>query len=874
MAVAREGPRSLLEREDSLAALTSVWAAVVEHGIGRLAVVSGEAGAGKTSLLQVFCRSLEESARVLWGGCDPLFTPRPLGPLFTIAEDAGGELAELLAVDARPHELVAAITRDVRSHGPTVLVLEDVQWADEATLDVLRLLVRRADRLPALLVVSARDDELVGRRPLGVLLGEFAAGRTLKRIKLDRLSREAVRALAAHHEVDVDELYAKTAGNPFFVVEVIATGDDGVPDTVRDAVLARAARLEPAGRRLLEAIALLPPRADMRLLEAVADDALDAVDSCASSGMVVESGGGLAFRHELARLAVEEAIEPGRRIALHRGILRRLAASPLAESDPARLAHHAEAASEADAVLRYAPSAASRAAAVGAYREAAAQYARALRFGDRLGAAERADMLVHQSQACYLTDEYDEGIAALERAREYRAAIGDVVGEAAALRRLATFHWCPGRIAESDRCAREAVSLLETVPASRELALAYSNLAMICDASGRMTEAHRWAGRSIAISELLGEADVTAAGRALTAAIHGDFAVLEADLEQARRDGDEHDVAQIMHMLLDCAVEQRAHVVADRHVEPANAYFSERGFELIRLYSLSSTARLRLDQGRWVDAADAADAVVRIPRTSTMPRIRALVVLALVRARRGDPDVASLLDEAWALAAPTGEPPRIAPVAAARAEAALLSGNARTVGPATDEAFELARGREQRWWTGELAVWRSRAGLDVPELGDLPERYALELAGDHAGAARAWRAATCPYDAALALAGSDDPAQLREALEELTQLGARPAAALAARRLREQGVRGLPRGPYSRARENAAGLTARELEIVGLIANGLRNAEIAEQLVVSHRTVEHHVSAILRKLDARTRSEAVVAAMRLGLVQAAGQTVA
>jgi DNA-binding CsgD family transcriptional regulator len=247
-------------------------------------------------------------------------------------------------------------------------------------------------------------------------------------------------------------------------------------------------------------------------------------------------------------------------------------------------------------------------------------------------------------------------------------------------------------------------------------------------------------------------------------------------------------------------------------------------------------------------------------------RAPALAVLGLVRARRGDPDVWTALDAARELTLSGGDLQRVAPVAAARAEALWLEGRWAEVDAATAAALALAREREAPWVVGELACWRRRAGLrDRLKRGAAAEPYALTLAGDAQRAAGAWRARGNKYEAALALADSGDPDALRQALEELRELGSRPAAALVTRRLRELGVRGVPRGPRPRTRQNPAGLTGRELEVVALLAEGLPNAQIAERLIVSKRTVDHHVSAVLRKLDARTRAEAGTKALRLGL---------
>jgi DNA-binding CsgD family transcriptional regulator len=440
------------------------------------------------------------------------------------------------------------------------------------------------------------------------------------------------------------------------------------------------------------------------------------------------------------------------------------------------------------------------------------------------------------------------------------------------------------RTEEAAAACHEAVALLEQLEPGRELAMAYAKLAQRYMCWDDVPRTLDWGARALELASQLGdlEVEVYALTSVGTAKCRRDRERgrkdLERSLELALAAGLEDHVGRtFLNLVLPC-VRTRSFALAERYIEAGVRYTDERGLDYWKLALLACRARMELDQGRWDEAAATAALVLRNPRRAPLPRVLARVVLALVRARRGEPDVWPLLDAALAQAEPTGELQQIGPVAAARAEAAWLDGRHADAVDATEAAFELAVRRSAAWEIGELARWRRRAEAtpagaaeqDAWEPGgtfaDAAQPYALELRGDWQGAAEAWTKLGCPYDAALALAGADDDDALRRALDQLQQMEARPAAAIVARRLRERGARGLPRGPRPATRRNPANLTARELEVLGLVADGLRNAEIADRLFLSPKTVDHHVSSILGKLDVRTRAEAGVVALRQGLL--------
>ena len=760
-----------------------------------------------------------------------------------------------------------ALLRELAGEIPTVLVLEDVHWADDATLDVMTLLATRVSAVPALVLASFRDDEPERAEQLRFVLGEMVRGPG--RLKLEALSRAAVGELAAERSIDAEALYRRTAGNPFYVAEVLASEGEQIPDTVRDAVLARSARLSGAARSLLEIVAVIPGTVELGLLEDLAGDLFAELDECLACGMLSVRAGQLAFRHELSRLAVEEAIKPGRRRELHR---RALAALTARDADPARLAHHAEAASDAEAVMRSAPRAAQRAVSAGAHREAAAQYGRALRFAGALPPASHAELLTRYAEECYVSSRFADALAAQRQALDLYRGAGERLGEGDALRRLSRLMFFASRTDEGEALAAEAVEVLEGQPPGHELAMTYANVSqrrmVLEDTDGAL----QWGARAEALAASLGDDEVTV--YALTniggAQTKNDgregMPTLERALRLAQRHGLEEHAGRIFNQLAMWPVRQRSFALAGEQLRVGLDYCSERGLDMWRLYLLGLRARMELDLGRWEDALETVGLVLGDPRTTPVPRGWALAVLAVIRARRGDGDVQEPLDAADSIVSSTGEIDRTGGVAAARAEAAWLTGDADRVRDCTEGALRLALSVSSQWIAGELAYWRWQAGIreELPS-GALAEPFRVAIAGQAAAAAELWERLGCPYEASLALLDSEEEGDIRQAMEQLQQLGAHPAIAIARRRLRERGVRNVPRGPRPRTRENPAGLTARELEVLQLLRDGLRNAQIAERLVLSERTVDHHVSAVLRKLGVATRGEAAAAAQRLGI---------
>ena len=861
----------LLERDSQLEALRE-YAVEAEGGEGRLVLLSGEAGVGKTSLLEQLQNDLGRS-KWLWGACDSLFTPRPLGPLHDIAEQLGGELADLVAADAPREQLFMTLLRQISSpESLTVWVIEDIHWADEATLDLLRFLGRRIRDAQALIVVTYRDEGVGADDPLRVALGELATQRSTRRLSLPTLSGEAVEVLVDGTDLEPQELYRLTGGNPFYLTEILRHGAGELPTSARDAVLAHAAGVSDPARRALDCAALIGARVEPALLASVTDADPSSIDELLGCGVLIGDGERLRFRHEISRLAVEQAIGVHRRGPIHRSILDALIAS--GSDDDARLAFHAEGAGDAVLVLAHAPRAAERASELSSHRTAASQYERALRFAALADLHQRASLHSALAAECTIIDRWEDASAACLAALDLWREIGDPMQEGKALGVYSRAMWrlCRGR--EAHAAIAAALEVLEPLGPSVELAWALAELAATRAEQFASAEALDLVVRAQAMAEPLGLTELLAdvldtEGWAIAATGGAWEGPLVRSLEVALADNWHVQAGRSYINLYILYRMSLRFAEAEHYFVEGIAYCEQHEVHTFARCLVGERACALVQQGRWVEAAALAEETLARPGASLINRMVPLIALGRLRSRRADLDVWGPLDEAMFAADRLDEALYLVQCGLARSEACWLAGDADGAVREVERA-EATAVICSPMLRSEVAAWRHRVGGRAPSDGssayEVAEPYASQIAGDCERAARLWDELGCPYDAALALLDSTDESLLREALGRLERLGAVAAERLARHRMRGLGIASIPAGARSTTRAHPAGLTRRETEVLGLVCLGLTNEEISVRLFISAKTVDHHVSAVLGKLGVASRKAAAAEAVRLGLV--------
>ncbi|CAN3128096.1 ATP-binding protein [Mycobacterium sp. smrl_JER01] len=862
-------------------------AVAARAGCGAGVLVRGESGAGKTAFVEAFVAGLAADTRVLWGACDPLSTPRPLGPLHDLASSFNAHTRHYLSSGAQPYDIYAAVFDDLRGQ-PSVLILDDLQWADQGTVDLLRFLLRRAAQSHLLTIGMLRDDELSVTHPLRGLLGDVARSPHGRTLTVAPLSVAAIEALAGDRDVDAARLHRLTGGNAFFVCEMLDHDGTDLPATVRDAILSRTADLDPAAWELLSLLTCAPGALGDHLLAALGVS-VPVLERLHRAKLIRRDSRGVAFRHDLCRNAIAGVIAPGAEPALHRRLLR--AHRDAGDEDPAVLTHHALGAGDRALITVAAAEAGRTAARSGAHTQACDFFQIALERGGLLGEDAEAELLEQLADEYYLTDRLDDAIGACRRAMRIRRQLRAPVAVSANHHSLAVYEWYSGNRAAADAHVAAAIAALDDAGAqndparARQLGHSFSMKAFLAVQSSQVAEAAAALHRAGEIAGAAADPGLSVRVRLIgyycdiLTGRSGARDQLLSELSAGPRHIDETYSGGYTNLTY-FDVEQRRLRAAAALLDASIPLMIEHDLPICRMVQLGSRSRLNLLVGDWEAATADADAVLGSP-SAPLARTWPLLIRGLVALRRNGDDDGGI-DEAWQLACRFGELVRVLPVASAIAERVWLTG---VDDPRLPQCRSLLRDAPQtglQWSRGELGMWLRRIAVKDPPAHrtvgcaadypadcatDLAEPYALVAAGDHHAAAASFRRLLMPYEAALALVESAEPAAVRDALDSLDRLGAEAVAAKVRADLRAGGAIAVPRPRRASTLSNPAGLTARQVEVLHLLGAGLTNAELAQRLFLSVKTVDHHVSAILTKLEVTRRRDAVRRAREVGILR-------
>lgn len=843
-----------LERDRELKLLTDLLADIGASG-GRVVLLRGEAGIGKSSLIEEFVARNEGHAHVLVGVCDDLLTPAALGPFWDFARSEPS-LTEHLQNGDRSRVLGATLDLLSRSLRPTILAFEDTQWADEGTLDAIKYLGRRISTTHGLLLLTFRETDVDFDHPLRGVIGDLSPSRVV-RFHLGGISVSAVAQIIGETDLDPDEVMAATGGNPFLVTQLVSTGGEVVPSSIQDSMIARVRKVSPESRRMLTTLSVIPGRTERQEALRLTGGSERQVTELERLGLLEAEGETIAFRHDLIRRAIEATMTESDRITANRKVLALLPD----DADPARLVHHARMAGDLDRLIDLAPRAARAAAALGSHREAVDHFRQLNPLLDRIKTAVRGPILDDWAREELLQDDVTEAIRLNELALLHYRKMGNAEAESGALGRAAQCYEMAGDRARAETLGRQAVAVLGPHRNGLHLARAIELNAWLASQSGDWEATRKLVEQAW---EAAGnDADEWITIRCLhhRAAVAGVFGYPAGQpfWDEARERSaaaglwEEEGRARVnsawdAYEALDL---QGALDFADGAIGSAIQHENP----LHENYAKSLKARLLELKGDWAAAEDLARDQLGSAAISQMV---VLPLLGILEARTGRDSARATLRRAWAMTQTAAEFQRLAPTAAAMAEYAWIYGQSAVPEADTGLSLQDLIYQGYGWSAGSIVFWRWANGERTEIPPGIGEPYRLLIDGDPLAAAEWWSKSGCPYERAVALAHGDTAAQL-EALEVFEELGATAVVAKLRKSLRTQGV-AVPRGKGRQTLNHAAGLTARQAEVLGLLDKRMSNIEIADALFLSPRTVEHHVSAILSKLGCSTREEAVAAA--------------
>lgn len=857
----------LFERDAPLAQLQALLSQVAE-GHGASVIVTGEARAGKTTFFHAFEALVGANARIFRGACEDLSIPEPLGPVRELARSAGWDIDLELLLDGQRLEAFAQVLKlAVDLERPTILIIEDLHWADEATLDFVRFVSRRLIPMRIMLLINSRDVDDTAQQKLRAAINGVPA-ESLTRIELQPLSLAAVEKMSGQAGIDAAKVFQQSAGNAFYVTELLRNRDINMPSSVQDAVLSRVDGLNSDAQNVLSIVSIFPRRAELDLVMALVEgDGFKEIEACIAEGLLIDSGDYLGFRHEIARLAVEDGLSTFRKRALNAAVYKLLAAGP--KTPKARLMHHARVGRLSDAVHNLAPDAAREAEVAEAFRQSAEYYEIALEFRDELPKQEQAELLEKAARVLGIIAQQPNAISSLEQALVLRKSLGQKLASADNLRKLARLHWEIGLKPKAQELANEAIKIAEGSD-SYELAWSYAVRGQIAMTEFEFELGADVSKKAIELAERHGFKDVesfalTTLGLCYWFDVERSLSTLRRGLDLSLKHNLPENVGRaygnIGVYLAEHYVYSDAAEVYDEGIQYCNQQDLRAGSEFISAWRFE----LRERMGAWDEAYTGAEKLLSEGLQHSSAIFFANISMARIAMRRGYSSEDALFEQLENAVAKGEDARHVGIYAILLAEKAYLG--LAPPEPALKLMAQMLALPVFQAIGQQFFLWQRRLGKSPEFQGDqiFDEVFRKGLAGDWQGEAAAWAEIGSPYDQALALLEGDVEAK-SWALEILDGLGATVVSEFARQKMRDDGITIKKSGPRASTKANPAGLTKRQLDVLRLLNEGLSNAEIGERLFVSGKTVDHHVSAILGKLEVSSRGEAAAYARDAGWV--------
>jgi DNA-binding CsgD family transcriptional regulator len=685
---------------------------------------------------------------------------------------------------------------------------------------------------------------------------------------LQPLSREVVYTMSEAKGYDPHHVYNISGGNPFYVNEILASYSPGIPDTIKDSIISVYNTTSEATQEVWRILSVIPEGMELNRLTEIQPVWKEAIGNCLQKKILVIENDKAVFKHDLYRMAVEESLPLFQRVELNKNILDLFLTSFEEAGEIERIVHYATNAKEFNVVACYAPIAAKQAALHGSHGEAAKLYRLAIEHTDA-GEIETVELYESYAYECYLTNQINEAIVYQRKALYIREEQRDHTQTGNCLRFLSRLWWFQGNSINAENYAIRAIEILKDQPDSKEKAMAYSNMAQLKMLADRSTECISWGDKAIALATALNDNETLAhalntvgsALMTLPGSTKKGIEFLQKSLDIALKNSYHEHVARAYTALGSNAVTMKDYAFAEKHLNNGIDYCEIRNLDALRLYMIGWKSRLLLEKGNWKEAYDLANCLLQKDNLLPVIKVVALVIAGTVKMRKGDANAITLLEEAKNISFETNELQRILPALSALLEYEWINDQTLVENSLLEKVITLITASEKIVTKSKFYYWLRKRRSDQFILTAWEEKKQTTFKEE----VSFWKELGCAYEQALRLSeGNDD--DKRAALSIMETLGADAVCAKLKMEMRNAGIKKIPRGSRQSTKQNPAGLTVRELEILQFLKEGAQNKEIAAGLFIAPKTVDNHIAKVLFKLDVKTRMKAVQEADRLGIL--------